>query len=194
MIIAKHSAKLLSVTPNALELIEQAGRICYKSEPNGNPEAFIAKLVNNKHLSVIEHASATILIGTDRGVTHELVRHRLASYSQVSTRYVNYNKKQIAFVIPVELKGNGLACNIWTGAMEHCQEAYEIMIQAGCSPQNARSVLPNSLYTEIVVTMNFRSWLHFLELRTAPNAHPDMRAVAELVKNELIKACPVIFA
>lgn len=194
MKIINHSAKLLQVTPDALLLIEQAGRLCYKSDSVGKPADFVTMLRNRGHLSVLEHASATILIGTDRGVTHELVRHRIASYSQVSTRYVNYCKKDIAFVPPVELELGQWDFATWAEAMHHCQEAYNRMIEFGCSPQIARSVLPNSLHTEIVVTMNFRSWLHFLELRTAAGAHPDMRYVADLVWGELRKACPEVFA
>lgn len=194
MQIVSHTAKLLSVTPNALELIEQAGRICYKSEAKGDPASFVAKIIERGHLSVIEHASATILIVTDRGISHELVRHRIASYSQVSTRYVNYNKNEIVFVRPVEFEPNSDLFLHWLEGIIDCEYRYNQLINAGCSPQNARSVLPNSLYTEIVVTMNFRSWLHFLELRTAPGAHPDMRWVAGLVKKELSQACPAIFA
>lgn len=195
MITVNHSAKLLRFTSCPMELIEQAGRLCYKSDPVGNPAEFVAKLIKRGHLSVLEHASATILIGTDRGVTHELVRHRLASYSQVSTRYVNYAKKEIAFVPPVAFlnKEDSTFFEWWSQAMEFCEAFYMDMIDHGASPQEARSVLSNLLHTEIIVTMNFRSWLHFLELRTSSAAHPDMRHVAWLVQKELFSACPEIF-
>src|ERR1017187_203526 len=158
--------------------------------------AFIEMIKKNGHDSVLEHASASFSIITDRGVTHEIVRHRIASYSQESTRYCNYGKegfgKEITVVEPPTLScecGSG----DWAGAMQSCEGAYLAMIGIGVSPQIARSVLPNSLKTEIGMTTTFREWRHFLRLRTSPKAHPQMREVAEMIRKELLKVSEVCF-
>jgi thymidylate synthase (FAD) len=192
MEIVKPSAELLSITPNALGLIETAGRVCYQSEADDQlgPEPFVRKIMQLGHESVIEHASASFRIVCDRGVTHEIVRHRLCSYSQESTRYVNY-KKGIKVIKPPDL--SVFQNDVWVRACEDAEKAYRLLIEAGCKPQIARSVLPTCLKTEIVMSCDLREWRHFLHLRTAPAAHPQMREIAKMIEMALVKECPVCF-
>src|ERR1017187_749024 len=163
--------------------------------------AFIEMIKKNGHDSVLEHASASFSIITDRGVTHEIVRHRIASYSQESTRYCNYGKegfgKEITVIEPPGLENEDEVA--WQQAMRFCEKQYLLLLEhtdemkPGVSPQIARSVLPNSLKTEIGMTTNFREWRHFLRLRTSPKAHPQMREVAEMIRKELLKVSEVCF-
>jgi thymidylate synthase (FAD) len=192
MEIVKPSVELLSITTNALGLIEMAGRTCYQSEADDKlgPEPFVRKIIQLGHESVIEHASATFRVITDRGVTHEFVRHRLYSYSQESTRYVNY-KKGIKVIEPPSLTEKQR--EYWAQAMQHAEMAYSSLIELGQKPQIARAVLPTCLKTAIVCTANFREWRHFLHMRTAPAAHPQMRGIAKLIEAELVKQCLVCF-
>ncbi len=173
--------------------IERAGRICYKSEDKiteNSHEDFIRGLIKRGHEAVIEHESVTVKIICDRGVTHELVRHRIGSYCQESTRYVNY-KEGIEVIMPPSLTGKEVF--IWTEAMKQCQDAYKELIELGVKPQIARGVLPNSLKTEIMVTFNLREWRHFFKLRCAATAHPQMREVANLILNEMREYIPLFF-
>lgn len=191
-----------------LKKLEAAGRTCWKSEDKTTDTSyctFIEGILSKNHESVIEHHNITVRIITDRGVTHELVRHRLASYSQESTRYANYSKdkfgNEITVVLPVEFydidNTNTMLVaryNEWYNAMECCEKSYLAMItQFGAQPQLARSVLPNSLKTEIVVTMNLRSWRHFFELRSSNAAHPQIRDLAKDMLNTFKLTIPIIF-
>lgn len=201
MVIVPQSASLESITPDALVLIERAGRVCYKSEDRigpGTAETFVAMLRRRGHLSVLEHAVATLRFVTDRGVTHELVRHRIASFSQESTRYCNYGRTTVAFVKPVKADGSpafdGDNHDRWCRAMLHAETAYLSMLSYGATPQDARSVLPNSLKTEIVVTANLREWMHILELRTSTAVHPQMRHLMGLARAILAAEVPALFA
>src|ERR1035437_2585170 len=137
MIIVKPSATLLSITPNAAALIERAGRVCYKSEDKigpGTAKKFVEMLKGREHLSVIEHASASILFVCDRGVSHEIVRHRLASYSQESTRYVNYGKADgITVIEPPFTEDQAPARTAWYWAMDSAEQSYLKMIDLGIS-------------------------------------------------------------
>ena len=209
MRLVRPSVELLRLTEAPLELIEEAGRTCYKSEAKGEPEKFAAKILKLGHESVIEHASATFRIICDRGVTHEIVRHRIASYSQESTRYCDYNDGHMEFVIPAWCGlGPGIypreadmprgATDIaaeagWFHSMHLAEAGYKRLRDMGWSPQQARSVLPNSLKTEIVMTANLREWRHFLKLRTASGAHPDMIVVANMIGEVLREKVPVLF-
>ena len=172
-------------------LIEYAGRTCYKSEPAEytmeSASKFIQMVIRRGHESVLEHGSATVRITCDRGVTHELVRHRIASFSQESTRYVNYAKKiGIQFIHPVTaFNMSPDVIDVWEKAMRAAEEAYLEMLMLGAPPELARSVLPNSTRTEIVMTCNFREWRHFLRLRRAPDAHPQMREIANMIYEQL---------
>lgn len=172
----------------AIQLIESAGRVCYKSEDKidaGSAEKFIKGILSRGHESVIEHVSITVRVVCDRGVTHEIVRHRIASYSQESTRYCNYASdkfsKEITVIRPLFLEKGSSMFNIWQKGMENCEKAYFSLINAGASPQEARSVLPNSLKTEIFMTMNFREWRHFFSLRCSKAAHPQMQQIANMI-------------
>ena len=199
MRIVKPSAELLAITPDAEQLIERCGRVCYKSEDRITDESaagFIQAIIRNGHHSVLEHAAATILFVCDRGVTHELVRHRLASYSQESTRYCNYGKGkfggEISVIQPPSIAGDELSC--WMNACEVIESEYLTLTARGVLPQIARSLLPNCLKTEIATTANLREWRHILTLRLAPAAHPQIRVVMQQAARLLVGQCPNVFA
>lgn len=183
-----------------LKKIEKIGRVCYKSENNINNESaqkFIKNIIKRGHESVIEHVSISVRIVCDRGVTHEIVRHRLASYSQESTRYCNYfNEKfgrELTFIKPCFWNEEHENYKIWEKTMINIEKEYITLINNGAVPQEARSILPNSIKTEIVMTMNLREWRHFLKLRTSSAAHPQMQEVANLILEEFKNNIPVIF-
>lgn len=186
-----------------LRTIELAGRVSYKSEGRITADSaatFVKMLIERGHHSVLEHVSVSVRVITDRGVTHEIVRHRIASYTQESTRFCNYSKGkfggEITVIRPAFLGGsdpNGNLYLTWEKAMLDCEAAYLRLLKAGATPQNARSVLPNSLKTEIVITMNLREWRHFFRLRAAKGAHPDMRALVLPILSEFRAHVPVIF-
>lgn len=208
MRIVKPSAVFISSTPGADLTIESAGRTCYKSEDRitqDSAEKFIKMIIARGHESVLEHAYASFRIVCDRGVSHEIVRHRIASYSQESTRYCNYGSEkhdnQITVIEPPGLqqcsdplvhnciRGDLTCCpwHNWAAAMQRAEDSYLAMvIHQGVHPQIARSVLPNSLKTEIVMTANFREWRHFIKLRTSKAAHPQMREIAEKIRDVLV--------
>jgi thymidylate synthase (FAD) len=182
-----------------LKRIEAAGRTCYKSEDKITAEsasAFVAMLIKRGHHSVLEHESVTVRIICDRGVSHEIVRHRLASYSQESTRYCNYTKDTcnggLTFIEPrphISLEGFG----IWFETMSLAEINYLNLIKQGVKPEIARSVLPNSLKTELVMTCNLREWRHFFKLRTSKAAHPQMREIAVPLRDDFRRLIPVAF-
>lgn len=181
-------------------LVEQAGRTCYKSEDkikDGSAEAFIRNILKRGHEAVIEHGSLSVRFTCDRGVSHEIVRHRLASYCQESTRYCNYGGdkfgKEITVIKPLFLVEGTTGYDLWKNACEASENAYFGLLEFGCSPQEARSVLPNSLKTEVVMTANLREWRHFLKLRCSTAAHPQMREVALLLLAYLKDRYPVFF-
>ena len=180
--------------------IERAGRVCYKSEGNikdGSAEKFIRGIIKRGHESVIEHASISFKIVCDRGVTHELVRHRIASYSQESSRYCDYSAGkfggELTFIKPCFWSEDDENFRLWRESMKLIEKNYLAMRAAGAKPEEARSILPNSLKTEIFVTMNLRELRHFLKLRTAPAAHPQMREVALKIYQILIEKLPAVF-
>lgn len=186
--------------PELLKKLELAGRVCYKSEEKITPDSaagFVGRILKNGHESVLEHEKLTVRITCDRGVSHELVRHRIASYSQESTRYCNYSKekygRELTFIRPFYWESDPEKFRIWQDAMESAERAYLALLDLGATPQEARSVLPNSLKTEIVVTMDLREWRHFFRLRTSPAAHPQMREVALPLLEAFRQAVPVVF-
>jgi len=198
MNIVKPSAQLLEITPDAEQLIERCGRTCYKSEDKiteSSSSRFVEMIIKRGHLSVIEHASATILFVCDRGVTHELVRHRLASYSQESTRYCNYCKdkfgNEISVIQPPGLDEANLS--LWKSTCEEVERSYLSMIDSGVPPQIARSILPNCLKTEIATTANLREWRHILMMRTSAAAHPQIREIMNVASSILKEKCPNVF-
>lgn len=183
-----------------LQHIEQCGRVCYKSEDKitgSSARTFVTNIINRGHEAVLEHASITVKFVVDRGVSHEIVRHRLAAYCQESTRYCNYSKagfgEEITVIKPLFLERGTFQYDAWKTAMEDCEKAYLFLIGSGRSPQEARSVLPNSLKTEVVMTANLREWRHFFRLRTAPAAHPQMREVTIPLLRRLQELIPIIF-
>lgn len=183
-----------------IKRIELCGRVCYKSENNiseDSAERFIRNIIKSGHESVIEHEKITVKIICDRGVSHEIVRHRIASYSQESTRYCNYSKdkfeNELTFIKPCFWEENSELYKIWTEQMQSVEENYLALISLGAKPEQARSILPNSLKTEILVTMNLREWRHFFRLRTSERAHPQMREVAVPLLNRMKELLPVVF-
>lgn len=191
-----------------LRLIELAGRTCYKSEAKistGTAERFTKMIIKMGHESVIEHSAMTVKFICDRGVSHELVRHRLCAFSQESTRYCNY-KGGVTFVIPpwIDIEegeyDDGMFTPFnqegptfdWLASCLYTEKAY-LSLSKRWSPQQARSVLPNSLKTEIVVTANFREWRHIFKLRCSSAAHPQMREIMIPLREECKKLIPVIF-
>lgn len=179
--------------------IERAGRTCYKSEnliTSKSARAFVKMVIDRGHLSVIEHESVTVRFQCDRGVSHEIVRHRLGSYSQESTRYCNYSKKKFGKEVSfIDLRPFLLESqhNLWVTSLEQSEYYYFDLLERGASPQIARSVLPNSLKTEIVVTYNLREWMHFFTLRTSEAAHPQMRELVRPLLAAFRKLIPAIF-
>lgn len=183
-----------------LKKLELIGRVCYKSEEKITEEsaqAFLNNILSSGHESVIEHEKISVRVICDRGVSHEIVRHRIASYSQESTRYCNYTKEkfgeEITVIKPLFWEEGSKEYGLWHKAMEAAEYSYNQLIKAGAKPQEARSVLPNSLKTEIVVTMNLREWRHFFRMRTASRAHPQMREVANMILEEFKRKIPIIF-
>lgn len=180
-----------------LTTLEYIGRVCYKSEERISPESapkFIKGILKSGHESVIEHVNLTIKFICDRGISHEIVRHRIASYSQESTRYCNYGKaNEVTFIKPFFFIEDSPNYNYWELAMAECEHQYLALIKNGARLQEARSVLPNSLKTEIVCTMNLRSWRHFFKLRTHKTAHPQMRELVIPLLLDLKGKIPIIF-
>jgi thymidylate synthase (FAD) len=188
-----------------LRNIERYARTCYQSEPKSDSfedtKIFLKKLLyEKKHDSVFEHEKITVKFICDRGVSHEIVRHRIASYSQESTRYCNYANDKFGNEITViepcfwhNMQSDGDKYTAWLQAMKNAEDSYFALINMGALPQEARSVLPNSLKTEIVCTFNIREWRHFFRLRTAISAHPQMREITIPLYNEFKKQIPILF-
>jgi thymidylate synthase (FAD) len=198
MRIVEPSSTFRWVTPDALFQIEDAGRTCYKSEDKMTTESgekFVRTIVKSGHTGVLEQATASWRFVCDRGISHELVRHRLASYCQESTRYCNYSKDKFGNEITV-IEPPGLSeVERWQWET-NCLEAetkYFLMLEAGAKPQIARSVLPTCLKTEIVMTCNFTEWRHVFKLRAVnPRAHPQIREIMMPVLAWFHKEYPVI--
>ena len=180
-----------------LKHVEKCGRICYLSEPKdpeGSTDKFIRMLIKNGHESPLEHGGCTFKIVTDRAISQEVVRHRLASYSQESTRYCNYANGKFSREITV-IESSGLAENEareWLDAMEHLERTYLLMIDSGVKLEKARDVLPLCLKTELMMTANFREWRHFLKLRGSRMAHPGIRKIAKQIYKVFQRAIPVL--
>lgn len=192
-----------------LRSIERAGRTCYKSEvriTEGSDRKFVGMVIRRGHESVLEHEKVSVRIVCDRGVSHEIVRHRLASYSQESTRYCDYAGGHITFVIPpwtsysedfytndAHILTGDYAETMWAKNCLECEVLYGHLREAGWTPEKARSVLPNSLKTEIVMTANLREWRHFFKLRASTAAHPQMQEIAYPLLKRMRELVPVVF-
>ena len=186
MRIGKQQVELLSPQSyeELTEKIEIAGRVCYQSEPKGDPEKFIRMIIKRGHESVLEHGSLTFKVRTNRAIANEIVRHRLASYSQESTRYVEYD--DIEFIPGEKLKDPNLE-NLLLSA----ELAYKLLLTADFKPEEARDILPNATATTLVMTMNFRELRHFLKLRLDKAAHPQIRELAGMMLEILKEKYPV---
>ncbi len=185
--------KLLAVTPDAERLIETAGRLCWDTQDKtGTVPDRIQKWLDIGHESMVEHACATFHIRASRVLTHELVRHRLASYSQRSQRYVKETEPK--YVEPPEVKDNKLAHKQFEAAMAACWQAYRDLLAKGIKAETARYVLPNACETQIICTWNFREIRHIIKLRASKRALPEFRAVAEEIRRIAKEMAPQVFA
>ena len=197
-----------------LQHIERIGRVCYKSEDKitedgESAKKFVKMLINAHHEAMIEHSTLSVMFTVDRGVSHEMVRHRIASFAQESTRYVNYSKDKFGNEINVidlrpgielDRKMSGMSAEVidavlkeWEQAMIDAEKHYMRLIELGATAQIARSVLPNSTKTNITITANYREWRNYFRLRTADDAHPQIREVSVPLLMELTERIPVIF-
>ncbi len=222
MILIKPYFEILSC-PNYFDvsLIEKAGRVCYKSEDKISDESykeFFKSIIQRGHEAVLEHSQITVKFICDRGVSHELVRHRLASFCQESTRYCNYSKdkfnKQLTFIIPTWLQdsipegdyfkvnhfdderlyGLNESIHLWMFNLYTIEDLYNRLVDLEkWTPGQARSILPNSLKTEVVMTANVREWRHILKLRTSKKAHEQMRELMIPLLYALQQRIPVLF-
>ncbi|MDD5701358.1 MAG: FAD-dependent thymidylate synthase [Dehalococcoidales bacterium] len=186
--------KLLAITPDSENLLERAGRICYASEDKlGTNEKWLQTRIKQGHESLIEHASATFYIKASRALTHELVRHRIASYSQRSQRYIKETKAD--YIIPPEISENtdSEAAQVFSQAMSAAWKAYRLLLSEGVKPEIARYVLPNACATDIVCTWNFREIRHIIKTRTSAAALPEMRAVAGKIADIMREQSPKVF-
>ena len=200
--IVEQYHEILSVPENLLQTVELAGRTCYKSESKITPDSagkFVSMLIGRGHHAMIEFGSIIVKFVTNRGVTHELVRHRLCSFAQESTRYVNYGGDDIEFILPdwaskpCDGENGHDPMKIWRSSMLAAENAYKELLKKGWRPEQAREVLPNALKTEIVVQANIREWRHIFKLRTAPQAHPQIKALMKPLLAELRARLPVVF-
>lgn len=179
-----------------LKMIELCGRVCYKSEDritDDSAHKFIRQVIKSGHESVLEHGKITVKAVCDRGVSHEIVRHRLASYSQESSRYCNYGG-EVTFIKPCFWKEGSPEYLAWKETMWTAERYYKFLINdCKSKPEEARSLLPNSLKTEIVMTMNLREWRHFFRMRLSHRAHPQMREITNMIYEELRSRVPIVF-
>jgi thymidylate synthase (FAD) len=186
------------ITDEPEQQIERAGRTCYKSEDKITKESagnFTRKLRKLGHEAMLEHASASFRIICNRAVSHEIVRHRIASYAQESTRYCNYSQDKFdshcTFIKPYGL--TKLQTLRWEQHCKLTEELYFTLIDSGVKPQTARDVLPNCLKTEIVMTCNLREWRHFIKLRSSKAAHPQIQEIANEIWKILMEHAPNVF-
>jgi thymidylate synthase (FAD) len=181
-----------------IEILELAGRTCYKSEnriTEGSAGKFVKMILDLGHETVLEHVSASVRLITNRGVTHELVRHRLASYSQESTRYVRY-KNGLQFIKPVWWNDPNYSeeqKQHWIHAMELGEKLYLEALEKGDRPEQAREMLPNAIKAEIVMTANLRQWRHIFAMRCSKKAHPQIRALMLDCLEGFTKEIPIVF-
>lgn len=188
-----------------LRFLEKIARKCYKSEDKISEDGesanrLVGSLIKSKHEAMLEHMSLSVLFICDRGISHEIVRHRMASFAQESTRYCNYSRgkfgSEVTFIRPYNMNSDSTEFAIWESAMLTVERRYMELLSRGISPQMARSVLPNSLKTELVMTANLREWRHFLKLRAAGSTgapHPQMLEITVPLLIELQRTIPVVF-
>ena len=195
MKLIKPSFEILNISGD-LTTIEQAARTCYKSESKiteGSAEKLVANLLTRGHEAMLEFVDISVKIITDRGVSHEIVRHRVASYAQESTRFINY-KEGVTFIEPLSIENSPTRVQFgFRQALYDIEQKYKFLIENGLKPQDARAVLPNALKTEIVMKANLREWRHFFQLRCDKAAHPEMRRITVPMLEEFRKRIPIIF-
>lgn len=194
---------LTPITGEELKMIELAGRTCYKSEDKITDESarkFVKMLIKRGHEAMLEHSSLSVKFICDRGVSHELVRHRLSSFAQESTRYCNYslNKfgNELTFIKPCFWDEHSSQYHTWVKAMNNAENAYFDLLLKTATPQEARSVLPNSIKTEVIMTANYREWRHFFNLRAARAtgpAHPQMEEITIPLLKDVVNQIPEVF-
>lgn len=182
-------------------LVEWAGRLCYDNQDKfGTNPNWVQERIKDGHESILEHASATFYIRASRVFTHELVRHRIASYSQRSQRYVNESEPRYITPVPFQYVGkkyegwfDNPASELFRKVMDICWDSYRQLLKVGVPKEIARYVLPNACETQIVMTMNFRELRHFIKLRTSERALPEMREVAGKVRDICKVIAPEVF-
>jgi thymidylate synthase (FAD) len=200
------------------QFLESCGRVCYKSEPKTTEDSyktFLKRIIGSGHESILEHANVSAKLVMNRGVSHELVRHRIGvAISQESTRYCNYSGNrfgsELTFIIPAwvpdldisEIKqsvpGNGIVCSNrpayrWFKTLEFVEKEYFNLLSDGWTPEKAREILPNSLATSMAFTCNIRAWRHILAQRLSPQCHPQMRLLMSLIGIQFIEYLPLFF-
>lgn len=194
--------RILTSGIDELKKIERAARVCYDSEnkittDGQSAKELIHKLVDNGHEAMLEHSCLMVRFICDRAIANELTRHRMASFAQESTRYCNYSNGkfggQIHVICPSDISEGTQEYELWHLAMYSAEKMYLSMLESGCKPEIARSVLPLCLKTTLIVTANYREWRHILELRTNKRAHPDMRNLMLPLLHELQDRIPIIF-
>lgn len=202
MNIIKPYAEIITPLDGAeiLKHIELCGRVCYKSEDHiteDSAERFVSGIIRRGHEAVLEHYSFTVRFVVDRGISHEIVRHRIASFAQSSTRYCNYSAdkfgNEITVIKPFFLEEGSFAFEEWRTACRRAEEAYFWLLDMDYTPEQARDVLPTSLKTELIMTANLREMRHFFKLRASQYAHPQMREVTVPLLHELQRRIPVVF-
>lgn len=190
----------LSNPTKILKDIERAARTCYKSENNITEDSCLTmckQLIHNGHEAMLEHSQLSVKFTVDKGISHEIVRHRLFSFAQESSRYCNYSKgkfgSEIKVIKPDDFELHSKEYEVWYDACKYAESTYMELISEGVKPELARNVLPHSLATEIVVTGNIREWRHFFKLRCDTRAHPQMRSIMRKLLDDLKSKIPVLF-
>lgn len=178
---------------DAVRSIAHAARTCYRSEPKdeGADERLVRSLIRRGHEAMLEFAHLTLRIRCDRGLSHEIVRHRLFSFAQESQRYVNSSDRGFEFIMPEGLTFE--QHEVMREALVTSASFYERLTELGVRPEIARYVLPNATATTMCVSGNIREWRHFLKLRCDKHAHPMMRRLAGSIKSELARRVPIVF-
>ncbi len=181
-----------------LRHIEWCARISHRSEDAVTEDSYDRLLrsivLQHGDWSVTEHASVSVDFYVDRGITHEIVRHRLFGFTQESTRFVNYEKKMPpSFISPFDRQSQSQEWAVWERGIHECESFYKQFIALGAAPQLARSVFPNALASRIIVTGNLRNWRHFLLMRTTKEAHPQMRQVTIPLLAEFKSKIPILY-
>ena len=182
--------EMIAITPNAEVVIEQCGRVCYQSKL-GNP-SIIKAWIKATHESVLEHASATFIVSEiSRACSHQLVRARIASFSQQSQRYVK--EKQFGYVIPETIQSHDRLHREYQDLMSAIQAFYDDAVEQGVTKEDARMVLPNACHTEIAITMNMREFRHTIGLRCDKHSQWEIRQLFGNILMQLNKECPNVF-